>query len=214
MTAEDLDTVVTLFKGLADPTRLRMVAAMVDRARCGQDLASEIGVAPATISHHLKVLGKAGLLIETRQPPYVFYKVDLEAVQRAVRAVATPKRVRELTTAPPVDDDTQKVLRTFFDGPRLRALPVQRRKKELVLEEVLRRIRAGASTRGRPQRVHRGRVRRLLHRAARVDHGRLHDPRGARLPAGRARPGGRQRLIRAVSARARAARARRRPAAD
>lgn len=140
MTAEDLDTVVTLFKGLADPTRLRMVAAMVDRARCGQDLASEIGVAPATISHHLKVLGKAGLLVETRQPPYVFYKVDLEAVQRAVRAVATPKRVRELTTAPPVDDDTQKVLRTFFDGPRLRALPVQRRKKELVLEEVLRRI--------------------------------------------------------------------------
>ncbi|MCE9575252.1 MAG: metalloregulator ArsR/SmtB family transcription factor [Deltaproteobacteria bacterium] len=140
MTAEDLDTVVTLFKGLADPTRLRMVAAMVDRARCGQDLANEIGVAPATISHHLKVLGKAGLLIETRQPPYVFYKIDLEAVQRAVRAVATPKRVRELTTAPPVDDDTQKVLRTFFDGPRLRALPVQRRKKELVLEEVLRRI--------------------------------------------------------------------------
>ncbi len=140
MTAEDLDNVVTLFKGLADPTRLRMVAAMVDRARCGQDLASEIGVAPATISHHLKVLGKAGLLTETRQPPYVFYKVDLDSLQRAVRAVATPRRVRELTSDPPVDAETRQVLRAFFDGPRLRALPAQRRKKELVLEEVLRRI--------------------------------------------------------------------------
>ncbi|MNC94920.1 hypothetical protein D3C83_119050 [compost metagenome] len=32
------------------------------------------------------------------------------------------------------------MLRSFFDGPRLRALPVQRRKKDLVLEEVLRRL--------------------------------------------------------------------------
>jgi DNA-binding MarR family transcriptional regulator len=135
-----IDTVVTLFKGLADPTRLRMVAAMVERPRCGQDLAAEIGVAPATISHHLKVLGKAGLLVETRQPPYVFYQVDLEALTRAMRAVTTPKRVRELGSTAAIDEDTRGVLRAFFDGPRLRQMPMQRKKKEMVLEEVLRRI--------------------------------------------------------------------------
>lgn len=136
----DLSTVVTLFKGLADPTRLRMVAAMVERPRCGQDLAAAIGIAPATVSHHLKVLEKAGLLIETRQPPYVFYQVDLDAVQRAMRSVTTPKRVKELASTAAVDDDTRHVLRAFFDGPRLRDLPVQRRKKDIVLEELLRRI--------------------------------------------------------------------------
>ena len=138
--AQSIDNVVTLFKGLADPTRLRMVAAMVERPRCGQDLAAEVGVAPATISHHLKVLEKAGLLIETRQLPYVFYQVDLEALQRALRSVTTPKRVKELASTGAVDEDTRGVLRAFFDGPRLRALPMQRKKKELVLEEVLRRI--------------------------------------------------------------------------
>ncbi len=138
--AVSIDNVVTLFKGLADPTRLRMVAAMVERPRCGQDLAAEIGVAPATVSHHLKVLEKAGLLLETRQPPYVFYQVDLEALQRALRSVTTPKRVKQLASSAAVDDDTREVLRAFFDGPRLRALPMQRKKKELVLEEVLRRI--------------------------------------------------------------------------
>ena len=138
--AASIDNVVTLFKGLADPTRLRMVAAMVERPRCGQDLAAEIGVAPATISHHLKVLEKAGLLIETRQPPYVFYQVDLEALQHALRSVTTPKRVKELASTAAVDEGTRDVLRAFFDGPRLRALPMQRKKKELVLEEVLRRI--------------------------------------------------------------------------
>lgn len=131
---------VQLFKGLADPTRLRMIAAMVDRPRCGQDLAAEVGVTPATVSHHLRVLSEAGLLRETRQAPYTFYQLDIEALQGAVKAVSSPKRVRELATASPVDSETRDVLRAFFDGPRLRALPAQRRKKEIVLEELLRRL--------------------------------------------------------------------------
>jgi len=138
--SEPIDAVVRLFKGLADPTRLRLVAAMVDRPRCGQDLAAEAGVSPGTVSHHLKVLSQAGLLVEIRQPPYTFFQLDLKALQRAVQAVASPKRVRELATSAEVDDGTRDILRAFFDGPRLRALPVQRRKKELVLEEVLRRL--------------------------------------------------------------------------
>lgn len=143
MSAADPDlkpTLVQLFKGLADPTRLRMIAAMVDRPRCGQDLAAEVGVTPATVSHHLRVLTEAGLLRETRQPPYTFFQLDLEVLQGAVKAVSTPKRVRELGGGAPRDADTRDVLRAFFDGPRLLALPAQRRKKEIVLEELLRRL--------------------------------------------------------------------------
>ncbi|MCA9676173.1 MAG: metalloregulator ArsR/SmtB family transcription factor [Kofleriaceae bacterium] len=137
---DPMRALVTLFKCLADPTRLRIIAAMVDRGRCGQDLAAEIGVAPATISHHLRVLGDAGLLVEDRQPPYTFYQVDLTRLQDAVKAVSTPGRVRELGTAAAVDDKTRGVLRAFFDGPRLISIPAQRRKKEIVLEELLRRL--------------------------------------------------------------------------
>jgi biotin operon repressor len=139
-TADAMPALVRLFKGLADPTRLRMLGAMVDRARCGQDLAAEVGVSPATVSHHLRVLSEAGLLRETRQPPYTFYQLDLEQLQAAVKTVSSPKRVRELATAAPVDEETRDVLRAFFDGPRLLALPAQRRKKDIVLEEVLRRL--------------------------------------------------------------------------
>jgi biotin operon repressor len=138
--SDPMPSLVRLFKGLADPTRLRMIAAMVDRARCGQDLAAEVGVSPATVSHHLRVLSEAGLLRETRQAPYTFYQLDLEQLQDAVKSVSSPKRVRELATAAPVDDDSRNVLRAFFDGPRLMSLPVQRRKKDIVLEEVLRRL--------------------------------------------------------------------------
>jgi DNA-binding transcriptional ArsR family regulator len=135
----ELDRLVDVFKGLADPTRLRIAAAMIDRPRCGQDLAAEAGVSAATVSHHLKVLDRAGLLRETRQPPYVFYQLDVETLSRAVRA-AVPSKMRTLATTPAVDESTRQVLRAFFDGTRVLALPVQRRKKDLVLEEMLRRI--------------------------------------------------------------------------
>lgn len=129
-----------VFRALADSTRLRLLAAMVDRPRCGQDLAAEVGVSAATVSHHLKVMAQANLLSETRQPPYVFYQLDLDALQRAVKAVSTPQRVRELAPPSNVDDETRDVLRNFFDGPRLRSIPAQRRKKEIVFEELLRRL--------------------------------------------------------------------------
>ena len=129
-----------VFRALADSTRLRLLAAMVDRPRCGQDLAAEVGVSAPTVSHHLKVLGRAQLLTETRQAPYVFYQLDLVALQRAVKAVSSPQRVRELAAPSSLDDETRDVLRNFFDGPRLRSIPAQRRKKEIVFEEILRRL--------------------------------------------------------------------------
>ena len=135
-TADTLQT----FRALADSTRLRLLAAIVDRPRCGQDLAAELGIAAPTVSHHLKVLGRARLLSETRQPPYVFYQLDLVALQRAVKAVSTPQRVRELAPPASVDAETRDVLRNFVDGPRLRSIPAQRRKKEIVFEELLRRL--------------------------------------------------------------------------
>lgn len=132
--------VIRVFKALSDATRLRMVAAMVERPRCGQDLAAEVQVSPATVSHHLKVLGEAGLLVETRQPPYTFFALDLAALQRAVKSVSTPQRVAALAPPPTVDAEARDVLRNFFDGPRLRSIPSQRRKKEIVFEEILRRL--------------------------------------------------------------------------
>jgi hypothetical protein len=134
------DELVALFKALADPTRLRLAALIVDRARCGQDLAAELGVSTGTVSHHLRVLREANLVRETRQPPFSFFALELSTLQQALRAVSSKKLVREIAVDDSRTADERKVLRTFFDGPRLTALPAQRKKKQMVLEEILRRI--------------------------------------------------------------------------
>jgi DNA-binding HxlR family transcriptional regulator len=135
-----VDDLVGLFKALADPTRLRLAALIVDRARCGQDLAAELGVSTGTVSHHLRVLREANLVRETRQPPFSFFELDLATLQQALKAVSNKKAVREIAGEESRTSEERKVLRTFFDGPRLVSLPAQRKKKQMVFEEILRRI--------------------------------------------------------------------------
>jgi hypothetical protein len=130
---------VKIFKSLADPARLRMVGLLVQGERCGQELAAELSLSPATVSHHLRRLRDAGLLRERREPPYVFYQFDQTALRTAVQSVTDEKKASKLATTG-LDADKRKVLETFFDGDRLTAIPSQRRKKEIVFEEILRRI--------------------------------------------------------------------------
>jgi len=135
-----IENLAVVFKALADPTRLRLVALIVDKERCGQDLAAELKVSGATVSHHLRVLREAGLLKESRQSPYTFFSLDHKALQGAVRSVSNKKTVSDLAGEGQLPPEQRKVIRAFFDGPRLAQWPAQHKKKLIVLEEILRRL--------------------------------------------------------------------------
>jgi len=131
---------VRTFKALAHPARLRMIGLLVDGRRCGQELAAELRLAPATVSHHLELLRSAGLVTEQREPPFTYYEFDTRTLQRAVAAVADRKRIHKLAAGEGLAEEKRRVLENFFAGDRLTSIPAQRRKKEIVFEEILRRI--------------------------------------------------------------------------
>ena len=132
----DIDKIIPVFKALADPVRLQLVGLIAGGERCNAELSAELGVSPATVSHHLKVLRAAGLLEERKEPPYVHVSLDDRALHRAVMAVADRKATSKLTAT----DERTKVLANFFDGDRLLALPAKRSKKDIVIQELLRRL--------------------------------------------------------------------------
>lgn len=63
-------------KALADPTRLIMVRAMLYHPYCTQQLTEKVKLAKATVSKHLKVLEKSGLIRSERSSHYVFYRTN------------------------------------------------------------------------------------------------------------------------------------------
>lgn len=67
------------FTALADPVRLRvlsMLAAAPEGEVCVCDFVQPLGKSQPTISHHLKILGEAGLVHGDRRGKWVWYSLD------------------------------------------------------------------------------------------------------------------------------------------
>ena len=76
-------------KALADQTRLRIFEAIsaTDHMNCGE-IVSMRGVTPATVSHHLKILSEAKLILCRREGQFVYSQAVPETIKAYTRALA------------------------------------------------------------------------------------------------------------------------------
>lgn len=90
--ADDAAELARGFHALADPVRLRvlsMLAAAPGGEICVCDFVVPLGRTQGTISHHLKILGEAGLVHGDRRGKWVWYSLDrdgLAALKAAIEA--------------------------------------------------------------------------------------------------------------------------------
>ncbi len=85
----DYSEVGKISKALADKTRLRIFEAIsaTDRMKCGE-IVSMRGVTPATVSHHLKVLSEAKLIVCRREGQFVYSQAVPGTIAAYTRALA------------------------------------------------------------------------------------------------------------------------------
>ncbi len=77
------DPDVTLLAALADPTRLSIVRQLATCADvCACDFIECCTVSQPTISHHLKVLREAGVVISERQGSNIVYSLSPDFARR------------------------------------------------------------------------------------------------------------------------------------
>ena len=83
--AEETADMAQGFSALADPARLRILsilAAAPEGEACVCDFVGPVGKSQPTISHHLKILGEAGLVHGDRRGKWVWYSLDRERLAR------------------------------------------------------------------------------------------------------------------------------------
>jgi ArsR family transcriptional regulator len=76
-------TAVRALAALAQETRLEVFRLLVQQGPSGLaagEIASRLGIAPATLSFHLKELSHAGLVTTRQDGRYVFYSADFESM--------------------------------------------------------------------------------------------------------------------------------------
>ncbi|MDN5749437.1 MAG: metalloregulator ArsR/SmtB family transcription factor [Pseudonocardia sp.] len=75
-------------KALADPTRVRLMSLLLTTGEmCTCDLADEVGLTDATVSHHLSRLRRAGLAESTRRGMNVYYRARPESLGALCRVL-------------------------------------------------------------------------------------------------------------------------------
>lgn len=91
----DIEEATELASGLAalaDPVRLRMLSLLAAAPAgeiCVCDFVAPIGKTQGTISHHLKILGEAGLVHGDRRGKWVWYSLDRQRLA-ALRGAIEP----------------------------------------------------------------------------------------------------------------------------
>lgn len=129
-----------VFKGLADESRLQIMALLKQKPHCVEDLAESLSLAESTVSAHLKKLQAAGLVYNRKQQYYSVYYLKEEALQQKLDDLipsvqAAPQDAHAILR--------EKVLKAYFREGVCYRLPVQNKKRWIVYEEVIRLIEPG-----------------------------------------------------------------------
>ena len=81
---EETALVVEVFRMLAEPTRVRVLWALVDRELSVTELAEQVGKAAPSVSQHLAKLRMARLVRTRREGTTIFYSLENEHVRQLV----------------------------------------------------------------------------------------------------------------------------------
>ena len=92
---------VSTFKALGDPTRLRILEllrahgrsccdliARDERGLCACDVERAVGLSQAAVSHHMGILVRAGLVQAEKRGRWMFYRRDEAALARLAGSIA------------------------------------------------------------------------------------------------------------------------------
>lgn len=137
-----LDRLLDFHKALADVNRLKIVMLLAAGSLSGQEIAEKLGLAPATVTHHMNILRNASIVRGTRDKNTIYFQLNEKDLQEKsdalMRRVALVKRTN--------NSEYEKVVANFFDREgRLKNIPSQRRKKLYVFEHMLQGLEVGRS---------------------------------------------------------------------
>ncbi|CAN5762833.1 hypothetical protein BH24CHL3_BH24CHL3_02720 [soil metagenome] len=129
-----------LLKVIADETRLRILGAISAEPRTGKELAALLDLTPPTISHHMRKLTEAGIVLAERDAQRQRYRLNAEFLLEARRTpLGDSEEPQDAAVAGDDDEDARfraKVIRDFFIGERLKELPAHRKRRVIVLQHL------------------------------------------------------------------------------
>jgi hypothetical protein len=143
MTPEDPAMVLQFVKALAHESRLRLLGLVAVREHSVQQLAAILSLKEPTVSHHLSLLRDAGLLRMRQDANTHWYSLELKALSRLARALATREQLATFADGR-IELSEDRVVRNYLTPEgRLKSFPTTGKKRRPVLAWLARQFEDG-----------------------------------------------------------------------
>lgn len=79
----DHGQIVKLFKALGDENRIQILSILRGGEKCACQLLEELNISQSTLSHHMKILCDAGIVIGHKDGKWMYYSICCECAKKA-----------------------------------------------------------------------------------------------------------------------------------
>ena len=139
----DISKSIEIMKSLADASRLQVLNSLMDKPQYVEELAQRMNLAVSTVSFHLKKLEKAGLVNKSKEQYYIMYRINDKLFNLSLRELTSFDNIEKFIQDERINKYREKILKTFIKKGRLTKLPVQHKKKLIILYEFVKNIKIG-----------------------------------------------------------------------
>ena len=127
---------IQLFKCLSDKSRLQILKSLAKEDMYVERLAERLGISAPTVSFHLKKLADAGAVSSYKNQYYTMYAIKKELFEVSILSILQEESAEAEAQAQREAEYRQKVIDTFFEYGKLKAIPAQRKKERIVLDVI------------------------------------------------------------------------------
>ena len=132
-TAEQSRYLIEFFKVLANEKRLQIVGLLARQDYSVEELAAILNLSSATVSHHLNRLVRAGLVQARADQHYHIYSLELQTLRDKARQILSRDVWQDTVEELDLGAYDRKVLQDYMQQGRLKTIPRQRKKRDVIL---------------------------------------------------------------------------------
>ncbi len=141
--AERTHAWVRLFKALSDENRLKMVGLLAHKPHSVEEIAALLHISPATASHHLQRLLAAELVEARALQYYNVYALRVDVLREFAEQLMSLELIKEAAHGLNLDEYASQVLKDYVVRGRLKSIPAQVRRRQVILAHLAREFEPG-----------------------------------------------------------------------
>lgn len=143
MDQENFNTLLEFFKVLGNESRLKILGLLANDDRSVGEIAETLGLKEPTVSHHLAMMKRLGLVTMRAEGNVRVYQLNTRFLEAMNKDIFAQENLATLIDGTAVDAWERKVLQTFLDGERIKAIPAQYKKQRAILKWLVNKFEVG-----------------------------------------------------------------------